>query len=340
MDSSTIAATAHKVLSKGAAPFDLRAFTVVYDHLIPDEERYYSGLVAAKLDIPIHYLAADAYRPYDRWDRGGFQQPEPCHAPMAAITVDQYQQAAVHSRVMLTGEGGDVILRPSFSYLLNLLRSFKLGRVINDVSLYVLKHRRFPRIGFRTRLKNWLHKPVWEPAYPHWLNPDFESRLNLKERWKQVYAEPPLVHPNRPEAYGLLTSPFWASQFETYDPEFTKSPVEVRHPLFDLRLVNYLLALPSMPWGIDKELMRVAMRDRLPELVRLRRKAPLAGDPVVEIMKRENDGWIKALAPAKQLNHYVRWGAVTKTSSEQYTHDQMWINLQPISLNYWLQTVF
>src|SRR5262249_51992391 len=127
MDSSTIAATAQKILSKNSAAFYLRAFTVVYDRLIPDEERYYSGLVAENLGIPIHYHVADDYLPYERWDRAEFQQPEPFHSPLAAIAVDQYKQAATYNRVMLTGEGGDAVLRPSFSHLLNLLREFKPG---------------------------------------------------------------------------------------------------------------------------------------------------------------------------------------------------------------------
>ena len=35
---------------------DLKAFTVVYDTLIPDRERYYAGLAAASLGIPIDYV--------------------------------------------------------------------------------------------------------------------------------------------------------------------------------------------------------------------------------------------------------------------------------------------
>jgi len=337
MDSPTIAATAHKVLSKNSTPFHLSAFTVVYDRLIPDQERYYSGLVAEKLGIPIHYLVADDYKPYERWDQPELRQPEPCHAPLAVINADQYRQAAAYGRVMLTGEGGDVVLRPSFSHLLNLLKDLKPGYVVTDLGRYILKHRRLPRIGFRTRLKKWLGKPVWEPAYPSWLNPDFESRLNLKERWKRLYTEPPLIHPRRPEAYKLLTSLFWANLFEEYDPDYTRFPIETRHPLFDVRLVNYLLALPSLPWGVDKELMRVTMAGRLPEQTLRRRKAPLAGNPLLELLRRQDNIWPEELNLAPILSSYIRWESLSQTSNGGRDGDQLWIDLQPLSLNYWLQ---
>src|SRR2546425_1936863 len=42
LDSTTVAATARELLSKEAGPFDLRAYTAVYETLIPDQERRYS----------------------------------------------------------------------------------------------------------------------------------------------------------------------------------------------------------------------------------------------------------------------------------------------------------
>ncbi|HXM50969.1 MAG TPA: asparagine synthase-related protein [Pyrinomonadaceae bacterium] len=53
LDSPAVAATAAQL---GANP---TAFTSVYDRLIPDEERYYSGLVARHLEIPILYNVRD-----------------------------------------------------------------------------------------------------------------------------------------------------------------------------------------------------------------------------------------------------------------------------------------
>jgi asparagine synthase (glutamine-hydrolysing) len=97
MDSTTIAATANRLLKKKDTRFDLRAFTIVYDRLIPDEERYYSGIVAESLGIPIHYLTADDYQLYERYSEPELCKPEPVHSPLAAMNVDQYRQIAAHT---------------------------------------------------------------------------------------------------------------------------------------------------------------------------------------------------------------------------------------------------
>ena len=52
---------AKSILAQRGDAFELQAHTSVYDRLIPDQERYFSGLVATALDIPIHYLVADDY---------------------------------------------------------------------------------------------------------------------------------------------------------------------------------------------------------------------------------------------------------------------------------------
>nr|MBA2671296.1 asparagine synthetase B [Gemmatimonadota bacterium] len=64
IDSPMVAATAKAVMARSGTPYDLRAFSAVYDHLIPDEERRYAHSAAASLDIPIHFMAADGYLPF------------------------------------------------------------------------------------------------------------------------------------------------------------------------------------------------------------------------------------------------------------------------------------
>ena len=56
MDSTSVAVTARRLLAAQGTPFDLRAYTITWDHLMPDEERLYAGLVAEAAGIPIHYV--------------------------------------------------------------------------------------------------------------------------------------------------------------------------------------------------------------------------------------------------------------------------------------------
>ncbi|MBD3558372.1 asparagine synthetase B, partial [Planktothrix sp. FACHB-1355] len=260
MDSTTIAATACQLCNQDT--FDLKAFTVVYDKLIPDEERYYSGLVAEALGIPIHYLVADDYTLFGKAEQPRSGYAEPSNVSVLPILADRLKQIAAHSRVLLDGNGGDPVFYSwgAYFYFAYLVKNWQLGRPLVDTIEYVVSHKRLPQPGVRSRVKRWLGIRPPVPAYPSWINTDFSAKWDLTGRWEQFYREKPLIHPVRPEAYQQLTSLSWSFLFERYDPGVTGLPVEVRYPFFDLRLVNYLLAIPPVPWCLHKELMRVAMR--------------------------------------------------------------------------------
>jgi asparagine synthase (glutamine-hydrolysing) len=61
---------------------------------------------------------------------------------------------------------------------------------------------------------------------------------------------------------------------------YTGLPVEYRHPLLDLRVVEFMLALPPVPWCVEKGMLRAFLKDRLPPVIWRRRKEALQGDPV------------------------------------------------------------
>jgi len=148
-------------------------------------------------------------------------------------------------------------------------------------------------------------------------------------------AEPVPLHPIRPHAYHLLTSADWSFIFESYDPSVTGAAVEVRHPFFDRRLVEYLLAIPPMPWCFDKTIVRLAMRRALPDRVRLRPKTVAAGDPLVALLRQPAAAWVDDFEPISALRAYVDRGRVPRVRGEQ-DPNMIWTNLRPLCLNYWL----
>ncbi len=335
LDSTSVAAIAKQVLSEREQPYDLRAYTVDYRPLFEDREGDYARLVADALGIPFHPLAGDRYAPYEGWEH--LHKPEPVHEPLMALQVEQLREVARHSSVALSGDGGDIIFHSqSWPYLVSLFKRGDWIRLAREFGGYALSHGRFPPLlgGFRVRFRRWLGKPVEQLEYPVWLNRDLEARLSLPARWEQVHRGGPQTHPIHPKAHQILSSGFWASVFESEDPGVTGVPLEIRRPLFDLRLVKFVLSVPPVPWGADKEFLRVVMRGLLPDAVRLRPKTPLAGDPVSHLWKRRPGG----LPPsrAELLARYVdmeRVPAVKGTDSP----DRRWLNLTPHSLNYWLQ---
>lgn len=338
LDSTAIAATAHELLSRECRSFELRAYTVVYDRLIVDGERYYSDLVADALGIPAHYLVADDYTPCEGWNQRELHRPEPSDNPLLAMFADQLKQLAAHGRVALTGWDGDTVLNESArSYFGVLLKGCRFGRLVADMGQYVWSQRELPPVAFRTTLRRLLGKRSHRgPAYPTWFNQAFARRLGLPARWEQISTTPPPIHPLRPDAYRALTSTIWLYLFENYDAGVTRVPLEVRHPLVDLRLVNYLLSIPPVPWCIRKELLRVAMRGVLPEPVRCRQKTPLAGDPVLEALRHRHQPWIDDFSATSELSQYIDRKAIPQIVGEE-DPNRLWLNLRPLSLNLWLQ---
>ena len=97
--------------------------------------------------------------------------------------------------------------------------------------------------------------------------------------------------------------PAWQWIFESYDAGVTRAPVDVRHPLFDVRLVSCCCpGLPPIPWCVDKTLARAAMLNQLPDCVRLRPKSRGA-DPVA--IRLPSSPWVDVWTPVPQLAQFV-----------------------------------
>ena len=66
LDSPMVTAIARDLLAAQSPRFDLQCYTMVFDHLIPHEERYYAGVVARHLQVPVEFLPQDDYALYER----------------------------------------------------------------------------------------------------------------------------------------------------------------------------------------------------------------------------------------------------------------------------------
>ncbi len=334
LDSSAVAAVARK-LTPGGSGLDLRAYTTVFDELIPDEERHYTAIVGRALGIPVTFLAADCYRLYEGQDREEWNTPEPRNHPLNMFyDVVQYRQIAAHARVALTGCGGDPAFLGSADYALNLLKSGRLGRLAVDL-WRCLAHGRLPKVGLRARLRRLLRK-TWVSPYPTWLNKDFEAKVGLRARWEEANAPVPCEHPRRKESYGDLTSSYWPYLFELSDPGDTRYPFEMRHPFFDVRLLTYVLAIPALPWCDQKELLRCALTGLVPETIRLRPKTPLQGDPVLARICREDCGWLDQFQSCSELDRFVDRRQLPRLAGETNS-ERFMLNARPCCLNNWLR---
>jgi hypothetical protein len=85
-------------------------------------------------------------------------------------------------------------------------------------------------------------------------------------------------------------------------------------------------------------MLRELAKGRLPEKIRRRPKTPLADYPELAMVRRPGSRWLDAFEPCDQLALYVRRAAVPPVSAET-DRERLWMNLRPLSLNYWLHNL-
>ena len=338
LDSPTVAASAKRILSRNGSAGGLRAYTEVIEALIPDEERRYAGLVAEALKIPIEFHENETTGLCECLNHEEHCWPEPVHSPVSDAGLGQLRQIAVWSRVALTGFGADPLLSCLLSvHFLHLLKKRQFARALTGAMQYLMAEGRFSRLYLRARWQRWFSSKSHRPYYPGWLNRDLEKRLGLHERWEALNRATTPNGAVRPVAYEAMSNPMWPNLFEGYDPGVTGVLVEVCHPFFDLRLVDFLLSLSALPWCSDKELLREAARGILPDAVRLRRKSPLLADPLIALLQRQESAWVDSFESVPELGRYVERRLIPKVFGEKDAWTAL-IHLRPLSLNSWLQT--
>lgn len=340
LDSTTVAAMTRAQMREKGQPAQLTGMTVVFEKLIPDDERYFVDLVSQQLAIPMQYLVGDHYRLFERYDQPESQRPEPEVEPMLALHADQMRLSLAGGHVVLTGDGGDELLFPSG--LAQMLNGMPLRQVVGDTVSYLRNYRRLPPLGLglRKKLRSWRKRPDPQSDLPAWLNEGFAVQHQLRSRWQELSRfKLSTAHALRPGAYHRLTMPLWESVFEANDASVTSTPVEFRLPFLDLRLVNFVLAMPPLPWFEEKRLLRVAMNKVLPEEVLQRPKTPLQEDPVVNLLQQPEARWLDEFVPVTHLAEFVQREKIPQLAGRKLDNDDTDLHLRPFGLNCWLQNL-
>lgn len=341
MDSTSVAATAKKVLTAQGLPFEISAHSCTYERLVPYDEDRYARLAADALHIPWRSFPLDDQKVLTLWDQPSFRRAEPEKLPLFSWRFSDILGFPPDGLVVLTGQGGDGIFS-SFrkQHCLRLASQGRWWQLANDIARYLSSEGRLRRLHLLGYLRTLWQKPPLRTPFPPWLSPDFERRLALRERYEQCSKVPAGIAPPadavRPEAHETMSLPQWPSILEDYDPDHAGAAVEFRHPFFDLRLVRYVLSLPALPWCTDKELLRRSMRGLLPEEVRLRRKRHVAADYRSAHYRVSPKPWLRNGDAVAGIERYV-----DLELARQYLRDpspcDLIVHLRPICLNYWLQ---
>lgn len=337
-DSTALAATWRDLVDRGVRGTELRGYTAYHARLMPDDEPAFASMAAEALGIPLRLLAVDDYTAFGRWETPELYRPQPSSSPLLAIDADQLRQAAEHSRVLLTGQGADALLRETTSRLTRLAARGHLLRAAREAAEYARWHCRVPRPGVRT----WLAArggPRPQPIDPPgWIDPGFAARVGMADRLAAWSAPRTSAHPLRPEAHGLLSTSFWPILFPLWDPGVTGVPIEQRHPYLDLRVVRLALSIPPAQWYNDKGLLRIGMRGRLPAPVLARPKTPVAGDMLGSRADDLGDAWLGGRTADARVAPWVDLSRVPRFAGGASPEPPRWLyeDIRPLALSLWL----
>ncbi len=328
IDSAMLAATAIGLQRKNADKGVLLGHTAVYEHLIPDDEGYFAKLVAESLGLRISLYVADDLEVLDWVDGLEWTPPEPLEMPGLGTAVRLYRKLAAESSVVFTGHDGDTLFKASYGkHFFEQFRQGTYGQLIRDLAWYGLRKRRVPILGWLSH-RDSQNKPKPPPPIPAWLRPEWLNHVGLQERWRDSSSLTTVSSP-RARVAQALSSPFYARTFDVFDPAYTGQALEFRHPFMDARVVDLLVALPSVPWCVDKELLRQSLRGHVPDPVRLRPKTPLREDPVVlQLAQRAEASLSRSLHP--DLERFIDSSKLSLADG-----GQVWTDLRVFSLNAW-----
>ena len=272
IDSSSVALTAHRLVKDAPAP---ALFSMIFpDHPESDERRFIDAVAERCGATPVYVT------PSAPAGSLAFRASAWMNAPaMAADRMSESMWQAMRARgyrAALTGAGGDFTYAGSIFHYADLLRAGRLPALIRRYR----DDRRADGTGKNSLA--WLQAGVW-PALPLTLKRALRPLARRAGRragmveWRPWLRLPvdrePLPDEPRGGSFatedllrGLLGG-FHSYVLEGSERAAAEAGIELRHPLLDVRLTEFVLAIPEEQrrrGPILKFVLRRALRDQLP----------------------------------------------------------------------------
>lgn len=273
LDSTTLAACAVDVSGDASR---VVAECLDFEQFASAREKHFSSLVAERLGIELWHRTGDGLVYDTRWWARSMTTPEPSHL----ITTAHFDRQVVYERaerasVWFYGEGPDNALAFERNDYLSWLADRRDWWRLAEVGVFYLRAKGLA--GWWETVTRYIRRgnPTDDSrGVPPWIDPSLARRLDLEQRLGGNGAGPVPRHPWRPRAVAGFNDPIWPAVFADYEFEESLGPLVLRHPFLDLRVLEFMLSVPTLPWAREKLLLREAMRGRLPDEVLARRKVP------------------------------------------------------------------
>lgn len=319
LDSSTLAA---KAIELGGPQLDVFARTYIVGGQ-SDPEAEASARVARYLGVNHTLCEAQRLRIDSAWWRRPASTAEPdmsvLHPP---LWLEEAKTMRSQASCWFHGEGPDNALTFEWQMHLKwLLKNRQWHRLPAVVASYVAtKSLSEWGTSIATRLIGGKHSIEEDAASLDW--------LCGQSSWQDGSG----AWPWRPRAHHSFANALWPSMFEGFDAGYAAYDIDWRHPFMDLRVLEFLLATPPIPWARRKLLIRRAMKGRLPSETINRSKTPLYHDDTAEQLRHHLPQMPQA---AEAVASYVN---IEKLPEKPNSDAEVYRLLRVAILQHWLAT--
>ena len=353
LDSTTVTVGARELLPDTET---LHTFSDVYDNAPSSDEREFIELITEKEGISSNYIFLD--------DVGVLVDIDDVlryfdHPPYNTTHFGKWMRAKriddVGVRVHLKGEQGDETVSHGLGYLPELFRKGRwlrlnneleaLGDVIGASRKQLLINNAVrplvPMLATRT-LRRLRGEPILAERSNPTLHPEFVQKHDLQARFKSM--QPAISLFDRTAAYQQyrdLTSGRNTATFETIDLIDAAFGIEPRHPFTDVRLVEFVLAIPAsqqLADGYTRSIMRRALGDLLPEKIQWRPWKAMPGEAVNNALQNDQERLQQLVECPDNVTKYLDPQALNEVY-DRYLNDgsDRRSLIKALSLSAWLE---
>ena len=302
LDSSSIACTARELLKKQNKT--LHTFSVMFEDVPESDETIYIDAVVAQNGIESHYAPGDQSGPMSfvdemMWHCDNAMVPGNLHF-IWRLYKESLKQHGV--RTILDGWDGDSTVSHGTEYFIDLARAKKYVTLFKETWGYARHFEKTPPLkvfwwnlehfGLSPRARKTIRpvqrvtralgrraakvlgdKPI-PSSFNHFVREDFTRRVLAQNQQTARTADNSApngssnhLHLNRLTGVGMTQN------LELMNNAAAAFSVDLRFPFWDKRLIEFCVAIPSdqkLNKGLNRMVMRRAMKGTLPESVRLR----------------------------------------------------------------------
>jgi asparagine synthase (glutamine-hydrolysing) len=317
--------TAVTVVGRDLLPDEtpLYTFSDVYDDAPSSDEREFIELITERDGISSEYIFLD--------DVGILVDIEDVlqyfdHPPHNTTHFGKWMRAKrideVGARVHLKGEMGDEAVSHGLGYLpelfmrgrwIRLNRELEaLGNVIGASRKHLLANNTIrpliPSSATRT-VRRIRDEPILAKRSNPTLDPEFIQKHDLQARFKSMRADISIF--NRTANYSQyvdLMSGRTTATFETIDLIDAAFGIEPRYPFTDVRLVEFLLAIPpsqQLADGYTRSILRRSLGDLLPEKIQWRPWKAMPGEAVNNALQNNEEQLERLVENPEHVTKYL-----------------------------------